>query len=313
HQRRSPDDGVRRDRQCPHVQLSRRRCRLCSENARTLYREYRYGADAGHKRVQLTALLRSFIEPVDGIDAARSGARNVGPRRYRDESPAAGVPAGRALTPYARHFSSPGAGAIRGCPSLFFLRSRANELWLWAISALRSLRLNWRASCETALAALVDYPSVRFCSSLDTGSSIVSESSSHSARLVEICQALSAPRSIAATCVRKEFYLGQDLPNLKEIHPMSTASVTTPVGSVGRQVTDIRVRNWLLAALTVSSGRGGRDQFPCLGKDLHGVHDRERRLSGDGTGGPPRRATDRIGPGGDGRFRGRRLRRHEDY
>ena len=66
--------------------------------------------------------------------------------------------------------------------------------------------------------------------------------------------------------MRKEFYLGQDLPNLKEIHPMSTASVTTPVGSVGRQVTDIRVRNWLLAALTVSSGAVDAISFLALGK-----------------------------------------------
>src|SRR5262249_59415732 len=53
---------------------------------------------------------------------------------------------------------------------------------------------------------------------------------------------------------------------LKEIHPMSTASVTTPVGSVGRQVTDIRVRNWLLAALTVSSGAVDAISFLALGK-----------------------------------------------
>ena len=52
----------------------------------------------------------------------------------------------------------------------------------------------------------------------------------------------------------KELYLGQDMPNLKAINLMSPASVTTPVGRVDRQVTSVRVRDWLLAALTVSSG-----------------------------------------------------------
>jgi uncharacterized membrane protein YoaK (UPF0700 family) len=47
---------------------------------------------------------------------------------------------------------------------------------------------------------------------------------------------------------------------------MSTASVTTPVGGVDRQVTSVRVRNWLLAALTVSSGAVDAISFLALGK-----------------------------------------------
>ena len=52
--------------------------------------------------------------------------------------------------------------------------------------------------------------------------------------------------------------------------------------------------------------------FPWLGKNLHGIYDREHRVSGDGNRRLPRRATDRVGPSVDGRFRGRRLPRHED-
>jgi uncharacterized membrane protein YoaK (UPF0700 family) len=47
---------------------------------------------------------------------------------------------------------------------------------------------------------------------------------------------------------------------------MSTASVTTPVGRVDRQLTDVRVRNRLLAALTVSSGAVDAISFLALGK-----------------------------------------------
>lgn len=47
---------------------------------------------------------------------------------------------------------------------------------------------------------------------------------------------------------------------------MSTASVTTPVGTVDRQVASVRVRNWLLAALTVSSGAVDAISFLALGK-----------------------------------------------
>jgi uncharacterized membrane protein YoaK (UPF0700 family) len=54
--------------------------------------------------------------------------------------------------------------------------------------------------------------------------------------------------------------------NLKGINLMSTASVTTPVGRVDRQVTSVRVRNWLLAALTVSSGAVDAISFLALGK-----------------------------------------------
>lgn len=64
----------------------------------------------------------------------------------------------------------------------------------------------------------------------------------------------------------KELYLGQDVPNLKVINLMSTASVTTPVGRADRQVTSVRVRNWLLAALTVSSGAVDAISFLALGK-----------------------------------------------
>jgi uncharacterized membrane protein YoaK (UPF0700 family) len=47
---------------------------------------------------------------------------------------------------------------------------------------------------------------------------------------------------------------------------MSTASVTTPVGRVDREVASVRVRNWLLAALTVSSGAVDAISFLALGK-----------------------------------------------
>ena len=47
---------------------------------------------------------------------------------------------------------------------------------------------------------------------------------------------------------------------------MSTKSVTTQVERVGRQVTDVRVRHWLLAALTVSSGAVDAISFLALGK-----------------------------------------------
>jgi uncharacterized membrane protein YoaK (UPF0700 family) len=47
---------------------------------------------------------------------------------------------------------------------------------------------------------------------------------------------------------------------------MSIVSVTTPAERVGRQVTDVRVRNWLLAALTVSSGAVDAISFLALGK-----------------------------------------------
>jgi len=101
----------------------------------------------------------------------------------------------------------------------------------------------------------------------DTGSSIVSESSSHSARLVKICQALFGAAVNCRYMVRgKKLYLGQDVPNLKVINLMSTASVTTPVGRVDRQVTSVRVRDWLLAALTVSSGAVDAISFLALGK-----------------------------------------------
>ena len=51
---------------------------------------------------------------------------------------------------------------------------------------------------------------------------------------------------------------------------MSTQSVTTPliapVGRVDRQVNDVKVRNWLLDALTVSSGAVDAVSFLALGK-----------------------------------------------
>jgi uncharacterized membrane protein YoaK (UPF0700 family) len=64
----------------------------------------------------------------------------------------------------------------------------------------------------------------------------------------------------------KEPYLGQDVPNLKEINSMSIESVTTAVERVDRQVSYVRVRNWLLAALTVSSGAVDVISFLALGK-----------------------------------------------
>jgi uncharacterized membrane protein YoaK (UPF0700 family) len=65
---------------------------------------------------------------------------------------------------------------------------------------------------------------------------------------------------------RKELCLGQDVPNLKGINLMSTESVTTQVERVDRKVTYVRVRNWLLAALTVSSGSVDAISFLALGK-----------------------------------------------
>ena len=47
---------------------------------------------------------------------------------------------------------------------------------------------------------------------------------------------------------------------------MSTESLTTQVERVDRQVTDVRVRHWLLAALTVSSGAVDAISFLALGK-----------------------------------------------
>ena len=50
------------------------------------------------------------------------------------------------------------------------------------------------------------------------GSSIVSELSPHSVRLAEICQALFGAAVDCRYMVRgKELYLGQDVPNLKEL------------------------------------------------------------------------------------------------
>jgi hypothetical protein len=54
--------------------------------------------------------------------------------------------------------------------------------------------------------------------SVTFSSSIVSESSSHSAPLAEICQALFGAAVDCRYMVRgKERYLGQDVPNLKEL------------------------------------------------------------------------------------------------
>jgi uncharacterized membrane protein YoaK (UPF0700 family) len=64
----------------------------------------------------------------------------------------------------------------------------------------------------------------------------------------------------------KEPYLAQDVANLKEINSMSIESVTTAVERVDRQVSYVRVRNWLLAALTVSSGAVDVISFLALGK-----------------------------------------------
>ena len=47
---------------------------------------------------------------------------------------------------------------------------------------------------------------------------------------------------------------------------MSTESVTAPLEKVDRQVSHVRVRNWLLAALTVSSGAVDVISFLALGK-----------------------------------------------
>src|SRR6476619_5076329 len=47
---------------------------------------------------------------------------------------------------------------------------------------------------------------------------------------------------------------------------MSTESLTTPAERVDRQVTDVRVRHWLLAALTISSGAVDVISFLGLGK-----------------------------------------------
>jgi uncharacterized membrane protein YoaK (UPF0700 family) len=90
---------------------------------------------------------------------------------------------------------------------------------------------------------------------------------SHSARVAEICQSLFGAAVYCRYIVcGKDLYLGQDVPNLKVINLMNTASVTTPVGRVDRQITYVRVRNWLLAALTVSSGAVDAISFLALGK-----------------------------------------------
>ncbi len=47
---------------------------------------------------------------------------------------------------------------------------------------------------------------------------------------------------------------------------MSTKSVTPPMATVDRQISDVRVRNWLLDALTVSSGAVDAISFLALGK-----------------------------------------------
>jgi hypothetical protein len=52
----------------------------------------------------------------------------------------------------------------------------------------------------------------------------------------------------------------------ERINLLSTESLTTQVERVDRQVTDVSVRNWLLAALTVSSGAVDAISFLALGK-----------------------------------------------
>jgi uncharacterized membrane protein YoaK (UPF0700 family) len=64
----------------------------------------------------------------------------------------------------------------------------------------------------------------------------------------------------------QELYLRQDVPNLKGINLMTAESVTTRVERVDRQVTHVRVRDGLLAALTVSSGAADVISFLALGK-----------------------------------------------
>jgi uncharacterized membrane protein YoaK (UPF0700 family) len=96
--------------------------------------------------------------------------------------------------------------------------------------------------------------------------SIVSESSSHSARLVEIFQTLFGATVDCHYMTRKGTLPRQDVPNLKGINFMSTESVATLVERFDRQVSYVRVRNWLLATLTVSSGAVDVISFLALGK-----------------------------------------------
>jgi uncharacterized membrane protein YoaK (UPF0700 family) len=86
-----------------------------------------------------------------------------------------------------------------------------------------------------------------------------------SARLAEICQALFGAAVDCRYMVRGKDR-GQDVTNRKEINPVSTESVTTAVERVDHQVSYVRVRNWLLAALTVSSGAVDVISFLALGK-----------------------------------------------
>jgi uncharacterized membrane protein YoaK (UPF0700 family) len=67
---------------------------------------------------------------------------------------------------------------------------------------------------------------------------------------------------------------------------MSIVSVTTPAERVGRQVTDVRVRNWLLAALTVSSGAVDAISFLALGKIFTAFMTGNVAFLGDGNRGP---------------------------
>ena len=65
---------------------------------------------------------------------------------------------------------------------------------------------------------------------------------------------------------REELYLGQVVPNLKGASLMDTGFVTTQAQVVDSQVTYVRVRDWLLSALTVSSGAVDAISFLALGK-----------------------------------------------
>jgi uncharacterized membrane protein YoaK (UPF0700 family) len=71
-------------------------------------------------------------------------------------------------------------------------------------------------------------------------------------------------------CVRPPLHgAGEEtllVPELQRNQSVSTQSVTASLGKVDRQVTYVRARNWLLAALTVSSGAVDAISFLALGK-----------------------------------------------
>ena len=63
---------------------------------------------------------------------------------------------------------------------------------------------------------------------------------------------------------------------------MSTQSVTTAVGKVEGEINYVESPQQPTQRAHDFVGRGGHDQFPCLGKSFHRLYDWQRRLSGNG-------------------------------